>query len=74
MEENLFNSTGTEDPMDISYFISVLESILFAAGDAVKKKDLVRIMKVRMEDLEKVIAAYEQELKENHRGIRLLAL
>lgn len=74
MEANLFNSTGTEDPMDIRYFISVLESILFAAGDAVKKKDLVRIMKIRMEDLEKVITAYEKELKENHRGIRLLAL
>jgi len=50
MEANLFNSTGTEDPMDISYFISVLESILFDAGDEVKKKDMVRIMKIRMEE------------------------
>jgi segregation and condensation protein B len=74
MEENLFNTAGVEDPMDLDFFISVLESILFAAGDAVKKKDLARIMKIRMEDLDSVITAYEEELNRSKRGIRLLVL
>lgn len=74
MEDNLFNVAGMKDPMDIPFFMSVLESILFAAGDAVKKKDLTRIMKIREDDLSLILEAYEEELKGSQRGIRLLVL
>ena len=51
MEDNLFTVSGVEDPFDMESYVSALESILFAAGDAVKKKDLMRIMGVSEGDL-----------------------
>ncbi|MFH5835310.1 SMC-Scp complex subunit ScpB [Proteiniclasticum sp. C24MP] len=74
MEDNLFTISGVDDPFDTEKYISALESILFAAGDAVKKKDLMRIMDVTASDLEDIIGSYEEELKNRNRGIRLLLL
>ncbi len=74
MEDNLFNVHGVEDPMDTDNLVSALESILFAAGDAVKKKDLMKILSVNEKNLESLVSIYAQELEKNHRGIRLLLL
>ena len=74
MEDNLFTVSGVEDPFDLEKYVSALESILFAAGDAVKKKDLMRILDVSASDLEEIIESYREELKSRSRGIRLLIL
>lgn len=74
MEDNLFTVSGAKDPLDIEKYMSALESILFAAGDAVKKKDLCRILNLSESDLEEIINAYLKELKMRNRGIRLLIL
>lgn len=74
MEDNLFSRYGVEDPMDKDHLISALESILFAAGDAVKKKDLMKILNVNAKNLEDVISLYAKELENHHRGIKLLLL
>ena len=74
MEDNLFTVSGVVDPLDKEKYISALESILFAAGDAVKKKDLVRIMDLKANDLEEIIELYSLELKSKKRGMRLLVL
>jgi len=74
MEDNLFTVSGVNDPLDTEKYISALESILFAAGDAVKKKDLIRILDLSVSDFEEVVEAYSSELKKKKRGIRLLVL
>ncbi len=74
MEDNLFNVYGVEDPIDIDNLVSALESILFAAGDAVKKKDVMKILSINEKNLESLISIYAKELEKSHRGIRLLLL
>ena len=74
MEDNLFTVSGVNDPLDTEKYISALESILFAAGDAVKKKDLIRILDLSLSDFEEVVEAYSSDLKIKKRGIRLLVL
>ncbi len=74
MEDNLFNIHGVEDPMDQDNLISALESILFAAGDAVKKKDLMKILSVNEKNLESLISLYAKELEQSSRGIKLMLL
>ena len=74
MEDNLFEVYGTEDPMDRDNLISALESILFAAGEAVKKKDLMKILNISERNLESIIAIYSKELDHKNRGIKLLLL
>ena len=74
MEDNLFTVSGVNDPLDKEKYISALESILFAAGDAVKKKDLIRILDLSVSDFEEVVEAYSADLKKKKRGIRLLVL
>jgi len=74
MEDNLFKVMGIEDPLEIEGLTGVLESILFAAGDAVKRKDLIRIMRIDEKALEEVVVTYTRELQERGRGLKLLLL
>lgn len=74
MEDNLFTVSGVRDPLDTERYVSALESLLFAAGDAVKKKDLMRILSISESDLLEVVRIYEEELEKGSRGIRLLTL
>lgn len=74
MDENLFSAAGIADPINLEEYMSILESLLFAAGDAVKRKDLQQILKLTEEDLEKVLDAYEKALTDKGRGLRLLRL
>lgn len=74
MEDNLFKVMGIEDPLEIERLTGVLESILFAAGDAVKRKDLIRIMRIDEKALEEVVVTYTRELQERGRGLKLLLL
>jgi len=74
MEDKLYTVLEMEGLFELEPYVSALESILFAAGEAVRKKDLMRILSLREKDLDEVIAAYQEELDHGRRGIRLLIL
>ncbi len=53
---------------------SLLESILFAAGDSVSKEQLAEIMEVSEADVEQAAQQLNQEYREHDRGLQVLLL
>ena len=51
---------------------SIIESILFAAGREVSKKELIMALEISEENLEKVISEMQEEYKNENRGIELI--
>lgn len=74
MEDKLYTVLEMEGLLEVEPYVSALESILFAAGEAVRKKDLMRILSLREKDLDEVIASLQEELSGSRRGIRLMIL
>lgn len=74
MEDNLFTATGTPDPMDKEGLMSALESLLFAAGEPVKRSDCMRILGISEGAMEEILTLYRQDLEATKRGIRILEL
>ncbi len=74
MEDNIFKVMDIREPIDHERLMSVLESILFAAGDAVKRKDLMRIMNIDENALNAVVLLYAEELEKRESGLKLLQL
>ncbi|MGB4589330.1 MAG: SMC-Scp complex subunit ScpB [Clostridiaceae bacterium] len=74
MEDNLFKVMAVTEPIDHEKLMSILESILFAAGDAVKRKDLMRIMNLDASALNSVVEAYSKALEKRESGLKLLLL
>lgn len=71
MEENrssMLQSMGQEA------LLSALESILFAAGNPVKKTELENILGISPAVLEDLLDAYDRLLRQPERGIKLLRL
>ena len=60
--------------MEIEKIKSIIESILFAAGRAVKVEELQLVLEMPKEDIEKIIFGMQEEYKENTRGIEIVKL
>ena len=59
---------------DMKKLEGVLESLLFASGEAVKGSDLARIMGISAEILEQVVDGYSSSLSQEGRGLKLLSI
>ena len=60
--------------MEIEKIKSIIESILFAAGRAIKIEELQLVLEMPKEDIEKIIFGMQEEYKENTRGIEIVKL
>lgn len=59
---------------DIKEIESAIESLLFAAGDAVSKNDIKKILGIDSKTLEEAIEKIKERLKKQSSGIKLLVL
>lgn len=55
-------------------FDSIIESVLFAAGDSIPKSHLAEILEISEKAVEKEIAKLEKFYKENKRGFKIIHL
>lgn len=60
--------------IDLKQLAGVLESLLFASGEAVKGTDLAAIMGISADVLEQVVAIYRESLSHEGRGLKLLSI
>lgn len=60
--------------MEIDKIKSIIESILFAAGRAVTKKELSLILELSKEELEPIVENMKEEYKEEKHGIELISI
>lgn len=60
--------------MEIEKIKSITEAILFAAGEAVTKKQLALILEISIEDLEKIIENMKEQYKADNRGIEIIQI
>lgn len=58
--------------MDIDKIKAIIESILFAAGRAVTKKEFILSLEISEENLEKIISNMQKEYEQSNRGIELI--
>lgn len=59
---------------DFKKLEGVLESLLFASGEAVKASDLARIMGISADILEQVADGYRSSLSQEGRGLKLMLI
>ena len=60
--------------MEIDKIKSIIESILFAAGRAVTKKELSLILELSKEELEKIVESMKEDYKEEKHGIEIISI
>ena len=53
---------------------SIIESILFAAGKEVSRKELIMALELSEDDLEKEISSMQEEYKKENRGIEIITV
>lgn len=58
--------------MDLKYLISLIEGLLFASSEPLKTKKLSEILKLEEEKVKEALLAFQKELEENERGIKLI--
>ena len=58
--------------MEIYKIKSIIEAILFSAGRAVSKNELVLTLEIPEEDIEKIIEKMKEEYNKNDRGIEII--
>lgn len=72
MEDNI--QLELKEVHDLVRLTGALESILFAAGDSVKIRDLMKILNVSEAVLEVIVSGYRESLEKEERGLKLLIL
>ena len=60
--------------MEIDKIKSIIESILFAAGRAVTKKELSLILELSKEELEQIVESMKEDYKEEKHGIEIISI
>ena len=60
--------------MEIEKLKSVIEAMLFAAGREVKQEEIMSILEIGAEDLEKIIYSLQDEYKNQNRGIEIIKI
>ena len=60
--------------MEINKIESIIEAILFSAGRAVTKKELILNLEISQEDIESIIANMQEEYKKEERGIEIIKI
>lgn len=58
--------------MEIEKAKSIIEAILFAAGRAVTKNELILALEISKEDIENIVRSMQEEYKKSDRGIELI--
>lgn len=58
--------------MEVEKVKSIIEAILFAAGRQVSVKELMLILEMAQEDIESIIAAMQEDYKNEKRGIEII--
>lgn len=58
--------------MEIEKTKSIIEAILFSAGRAVTKNELILALEITEEDIEKIVEKMQEEYKEENRGIEII--
>ena len=58
--------------MEIEKIKSIIEAVLFAAGRAVTKNELILTLEMPEEDIEKIIEKMQEEYNEQSRGIEII--
>lgn len=56
------------------YYISIIESLLFASGDPLKEKEIAAIIECDIETTKKLLEALNESYSTDERGIMLIAL
>lgn len=72
MEDNI--QLELKEVHDLVRLTGALESILFAAGDSVKSRDLMKILNVSEAVFEVLVSGYQESLDHADRGLKLLIL
>lgn len=60
--------------MEIEKLKSIIEAMLFAAGREVKQEEIMSILEIGAEDLEKIIYSLQDEYKNQNRGIEIIKI
>ena len=60
--------------METTKIKSIVEAILFSAGRAVTKKELMLNLEISQEDIESIIANMQEEYKKEERGIEIIKI
>ncbi len=60
--------------MEIEKLKSVIEAMLFASGREVRQEEIMSILEIGAEDLEKIIYSLQDEYKNQNRGIEILKI
>ena len=60
--------------MEIEKTKSIIEAILFSAGRAVTKNELILALEITEEDIEKIVEKMQEEYKEENRGIEIIKI
>lgn len=60
--------------MEIEKLKSVVEAMLFASGREVKKQEIMSILEIGREDLEKIIGLLKSEYASQNRGLEIISI
>lgn len=60
--------------MEIEKIKAIIESILFAAGREVKIEELILVLEISKEEIEKIIKNMQEEYKQKNRGIEIIKM
>ncbi|MCL2860643.1 MAG: SMC-Scp complex subunit ScpB [Oscillospiraceae bacterium] len=60
--------------MEISELKAIIEAMLFAAGREVNKKEIIDILEISEDTLEKLIVNMQTEFKEQNRGVEIIKI
>lgn len=60
--------------MEINKIKSIIEAILFAAGNSVLKKDLILNLEISEEDIETIMSSMQEEYQQQSRGIEIIKI
>lgn len=63
-----------ENLMEIEKSKSIIEAMLFAAGREVKQEEIMSVLEIGADDLEKIIYSLQDEYKNQNRGIEIIKI
>ena len=58
--------------MEIEKAKSIIEAMLFAAGRELKQEEIMSVIEVNADDLDKIVKSLQDEYINNNRGIEII--